>query len=278
MRLRNVICLSLIAIWALISFGCSHNKPIEPVQEGLILPTKSITIYNLLDLPAWLLYPKDGNAAVGIAMDSDAKKQNPKDTALKFAEMSFALNHGSFSTDKEEVIQYSEMEADNAAIPDFKIKIIPDPQYLEQNQYQLTSIAETSFDGYKLYLMSTDDVKANEDIIRTSAGKTPEWCLSQSTKTDDDFVYVVGAGEDSSFINAWKKAQENALYKIAQFRLLNVMSTIRKTEDPTEKEKIIDQVMSNIDASFAQNWLYSKTNDGKSSYNVFIMLKAKKLK
>lgn len=276
MKSKYCINLLLLAIGTLFFFSCSHNKPIEPVQDGLILPTKSITVYNLLDLPAWLLYPKDGNAVVGIGMDSEATKHKSNDSALKFAEESFSLNHGSFSVDKEEVIKYSEQHEDKVAMPGFKVELIPDAQYLEQNEYQLKSIAETSFDGYRFYLMGTEDIPVNKDIIKTSAGKTPEWCLSQSTKTDDDFVYVVGTGEDISLINAWKKAQENALKKIAVYRLMNSMSTIQETDDIIVKEQIIDRAMSNFIASFAQNWLYNKSIDGVSSYNVFIMLKAKK--
>lgn len=276
--MKKVFILTTLTIVLIIMLftSCSKNKQVEPEQKGIAIPTISKTTYSVINIPAWLMLPPDGNVAYGIAVDSNNKKHSPLNAAKEFAAVSLSRNHGSFIVDKSALLSLSEQKEIDYKKVDFNVVVSSDTTYLNSAVKELKPIAETSFHGYRILLMGKEDHEVNNDIIQASVSNTPAWCKNQQTFEEDGFVYVIGTSADANLALAWKNAQESALRKLAQYRLLNVMGILNATDNQTQKAMLIETVAKNTDASFAKNWVFHKQVNNASSYSVFIMLKAKK--
>ncbi|MFO7660112.1 MAG: hypothetical protein R6V77_04295 [Candidatus Cloacimonadaceae bacterium] len=270
------ISLMIIAI-AFIMSSCSQNVQEQPVeQKGIQLPVVSKTIYSNLNLPAWLLTPPQGTVAIGVVNDARTRKSRQPINAAKFAAISLSKNIGSFEFDRNEVLTQSAVPKDDGKPYDYKVTLKADTSYPDQVRSLLKPLAEAQAETYKLFLMGTQSQTLNQDLIKANAGSTPKWCREADITEDDEYVYVVGKAVETRLTNAWRDAQDNALDKLAQYRLRNVEQAVQSTPDPADKEALLDKVNLSFNASFAKTWLFHKLENNVSSYNVFIMLKEKK--
>ncbi|MBM4399976.1 MAG: hypothetical protein FJ041_06600 [Candidatus Cloacimonetes bacterium] len=276
MKKNFLYSLVVLLITALLITGCSKNIVEEPVQDGIKLKTVAKTVYSILYVPAWLINPPEGETAVGIAWDSNKKKYSALDIAREFAVVSLSRNHGSFIVDKTAVLDLASQLDSSEKKADLKVVVSADTLYLNNIGKKLKPLAETSFHGYKLFLMGTQETDINNDLISVSASNLPRWCYTQNTTEDDNYVYVSAKAEDADLITAWKLAQENALRSLAQYRLQKVSALIKSTDDNLERAMLIETVTSNSNASFSRIWLYHKLVNNAPSYTVFMMLKSPK--
>jgi hypothetical protein len=267
----------IIIIFVILTLaGCSHNKQLEKEQDGYQLPATSKTTYTVLNLPAWAVLSPEGETAIGIAKDSAINKTASLDSARQFATVSLARNRSSFVVDKPAVAEYAERTDLDAKTISFNAIVNADADYLKKTAGKLAPLAETAFQGYKLYLFSAENPQVNSDIIRVAADRTPNWCKTLATSEEGEFVYVVGASEDADLIEAWKSAQEMALKKLANYRLANALPLIHSAADWQSKAEIIDKAANSAGASFAKTWFFHMQTNTESTFSVFIMLKAKK--
>ncbi len=273
-------CLALLVIILSISFMCcsqNKNKPAPaPSTDGFKLPTISKTTYPVINLPVWLLYVPEGKNAVGIAWDTPQKPKLVNKYAHDFATTSLANNHSPYAADKSTIIEYAEQNDAEIKEDGFKVTVSPDPDYKLQADRSIKYYAETAFNGYKLFLYSLDTPEINKDIIQASVANTPEWCKNDITYTEGDYIYTIGFAQDASLINAWKQAQENGLKKMAQYRLMNIVSLVRTTVGLTNKMQIVETTLKSPDASINKTWLFQKIVNNSSDYSVFLLLKSKK--
>jgi hypothetical protein len=275
-RFFSITVILILAVLALA--GCSRNKPVETKQDGYKLAVVSKTVYTVLQVPAWLLFPPEDETAVAIALETNKRKPSVTDVAAEFAQSSFALNNSTFAVDPQEIIRLSE-ELNPAITPsDIKLSLLPDTGFIPAGQEQLMTQAETELQGYKLYLMGPGNPTINYDIVRASVDRTPKWCKTQETTEDDDFVYVVGTAINPLLPDAWKAAQENAMQKLGQYRIFKALPDISQAVSERDKMSIIEKVTQNPQASFAKTWLFHKQVDGNADYSVFIMLKAPRVR
>jgi hypothetical protein len=276
MTLKRLINLTLLVVLAFSLMSCSPKQKVEPVSDGYRLPTLSKASYPVINLPAWLLYLPEGDNAIGIAWDSPNKPKSVLNSSREFAAVSLSRNKSSFVVDKSAVINYAEQNEVDLQKADFRVVVSADTSYLNYADKNLKSYAEATFHGYKVFLYGIEQPVVNNDIVRASVANTPKWCKGNETFEDADYVYTVGYAQEISLITAWKNAQEDGLRKLAQYRLTNVIATLRSTEDQTKKTTIIETVTHNPDTAITKTWLFPKTVDNVSSYSVFLMLRAKK--
>ncbi len=275
-RYFSITVILILAVLALT--GCSRNIPVETKQDGYKLAVVSKTVYTVLQVPAWLLFPPAGETAIVIALETNKRKPSVQDVAAEFARGSFALNNSAFAVDPQEIIRLAE-ELNPAITPsDIKLSLIPDTGFVPAGQEPLTTLAETELPGYKLYLMGTGNPEINHDIVRASVDRTPKWCKTQETTEDDDFVYVVGTAINPLLADAWQAAQEIAMQKLGKYRIFKALPDISQAVSERDKMGIIEKASQNPQASFAKTWLFHKQVDGNADYSVFIMLKAPRIR
>jgi hypothetical protein len=276
MKKGFIFSILLVVIVTILLTSCSKNKPVEPPKSTNNIQTVSKTVYTIIDVPAWLLFPPDGDVAYGIAVDNNSKKNPSLNVAKEFAAVSMSRNHGSFIVDKSALLSLSEQKEIDYKKVDFNVVVSSDTTYLKKAYKEIKPLAETSFHGYKVFIMGKEDYKLNNDIVQVSVSSIPSWCIGQQTHEDEEFVYVIGTSSDANLAMAWKNAQESALRKLAQYRLTNVMGSIQATDNTTQKAMLIETVTRNSNASFVKNWVFHKQVNNASSYSAFIMLKSKK--
>jgi hypothetical protein len=235
MTLKRLINLTLLVVLAFSLMSCSPKQKVEPVSDGYRLPTLSKASYPVINLPAWLLYLPEGDNAIGIAWDSPNKPKSVLNSSREFAAVSLSRNKSSFVVDKSAVINYAEQNEVDLQKADFRVVVSADTSYLNYADKNLKSYAEATFHGYKVFLYGIEQPVVNNDIVRASVANTPKWCKGNETFEDADYVYTVGYAQEISLITAWKNAQEDGLRKLAQYRLTNVIATLRSTEDQTRK-------------------------------------------
>jgi hypothetical protein len=272
-RITVILILAVLALTA-----CSRNIPVETKQDGYKLAVVSKTVYTVLQVPAWLLFPPAGETAVAIALETNKRKPSVQDVAAEFARGSFALNNSAFAVDPQEIIRLAEEQNPAITPSDIKLSLIPDTGFVPAGQEPLTTLAETELPGYKLYLMGTGNPEINQDIVRASVDRTPKWCKTQETTEDDDFVYVVGTAINPLLPDAWQAAQEIAMQKLGQYRIFKALPDVSQAVSEREKMSIIERASQNPQASFAKTWLFHKQVDGNADYSVFIMLKAPRIR
>jgi len=276
MTLKKLTLCVIAVLSALVLTNCTKNQMAEPAQIGIQLPVVSKTVYTNLNLPAWLLTLPEGENSIGIVVDSNKKKSAQSDAAREFAALSLSKNVGSFEFDKTEVLKFAEQVKDIKQMQEFKVTLKSDSSYPGKVSNLLKPLAETAAQGYQIYLFATDSPELNNDKIKASAGSIPKWCRTAEITEDDEYVYVVGKAVDSKLNNAWKTAQNNALNKLAQYRLQSVASLIKTANNPTDSALLLDSLNRDFHAAFAKTWFFHKTENNAPSYNVFIMLKEKK--
>ncbi|GEM_PF-1338397 len=274
-RYFNVTLMIIAAVLFIVS--CSHNVQEQPVQQkGFQLPVVSKTIYSNLNLPAWLLNPPQGTYALAVVNDARKKKSGQPNDAVNFAAVSLSRNIGSFEFDKNEVLTRSSNQKDSGKPYLYKVTLKADNAYPDRIRTQLRPLAEAQAETYKLFLMGIQDTELNHDLIKANAGNTPKWCRDADITEDDEYVYAVGKAVDPKLTLAWKNAQDDALNKLAQYRLRNAAKAIQAVVDPSDKEALIQKIDLNFNAAFEKTWLFHKLENNAPSYNVFIMLKEKK--
>ena len=270
------ISLMIIAVALLLS-GCSQNVQEQPVQQkGIQLPVVSKTIYSNLNLPAWLLTPPQGTIAIGVVNDARGRKSRQPINAAKFAAISLSKNIGSFEFDRNEVLTQSAVPKDDSKPYDYKVTLKADTSYPDQVRDLLKPLAEAQAETYKLFLMGTQSQTLNQDLIKANAGSTPQWCRDADITEDDEYVYAVGRAVETRLTYAWRNAQDNALNKLAQYRLRKAAQVVQSSSDQMAKEALLDEVNLSFNASFTKTWLFHKLENDVNNYNVFIMLKEKK--
>lgn len=262
---------------AFIISSCSRNVQEQPAeQKGIQLPVVSKTVYSNLNLPAWMLTPPKGTYAIGVVNDARTRKSRQPINAAKFAAVSISKNIGSFEFDRNEILTQAAVLKDSGKPYEYKITLKADTSYPDQVRDLLKPLAEAQAQTYKLFLMGTQSQTLNQDLIKANAGSTPKWCREADITEDDEYVYVVGKAVETRLTNAWRNAQDNALNKLAQYRLRNVEQAVQSTPDPMAREALLDKVNLSFNASFDKTWLFHKLENNLNSYNVFIMLKEKK--
>jgi hypothetical protein len=269
-----ILWITLLAAFTL--SGCSHNKPIENKQDGYQLATNSKTTFTVLNLPAWVAFSPSGETAIGIAPVTGSKKNDSTELTKKFAALSLAKNHGSFIVDKSALIKLSEKNEKEMKPADFEAIEKGESVTLYQQNDDLSLLSQTDCKGYKLCLYSLEKQTVNNDLIRVSADRTPDWCKNGETTEDQEFVYVIGYGENTDLVEAWQSAQDEALKNLVHYRLLHILPKLKAAVDTDSKMQIIDKIPSDAGASFAKTWFFHKQVNTESSFNVFIMLKASK--
>jgi len=277
MTAKRLMNLTLLVILAISLISCSQNKKTEPVSDGYKLPTLSKTTYPLISLPAWLLIMPEGDNAIGIAWDTPKKPKSVLNSTREFAAVSLSRNKSSFIVDKSAVINYAEQKEIDTTGADFNVVVSADTSYLNYADRNLKSFAETAFHGYKVILYGVDKPEINPEIVQTSVANVPNWCKGIDTYEDGDYIYTVGYAQEVSLIDSWKNAQADGLRKLAQYRLMNVIASVRSTDDWTKKMLLIETVTKNPDTAISKTWLFQKIVNNASSYSVFLLLKAKKV-
>lgn len=276
MTTKNLFVLIFIGVLAISFSSCSHNPKPEPVQDGFHLKTISKTAFPVTNVPAWLIYIPEGDYAIGIATENTRKPNLVVSAAKEFAASSFSLYHSSYIVDKSAVIRYAEQKETSLRKEGFEVtlnKDASDKNYADKN---ISSYAETVFQGYKLFLFGKQKPEVNNDIIQTSAASTPEWCKWKDVAEDNEYIYSIGYAHEANLADSWKNAQEAGLRKLAQFKLLNSVASLNSTDDTTKKMQIIETATKSPEASISKIWFFQKIVDDESGYSVFLMLKSKK--
>jgi hypothetical protein len=269
-----VLVTAIMATLALTA--CSHNKPVPVKQEGYQLPTNSKTTFTVLELPAWIAFSPAGETAIGIAPETGTKKTDYTALAKEFAALALAKNHGSFIVDKPAVAEMADRSEAELKTANFGTLVKGESIALKQTNAGLNLLSQTECQGYKICLFSSEKPSVNNDIIRVSADRTPDWCRTLEPTVDEEFVYAIGSGENANLAEAWKTAQDEALQNLANYKLLNAMPRLRAAKDQDSRMQMLDKITSYSGTSFAKTWFFNKQVNGKSSYNVFIMLKSSK--
>lgn len=258
-----------IIIFTLVS--CAAPTPARTVTPNY---AKKV-VYPYLEVPSWLCNLPEGENAIGIAWNNENSKPNLDDVAREGAAVSLTRNHSSFVVDKTAVIKYAEQTELTSIGRDFKIVVSADTSYLNWADRNLISQASTSFNGYKLSLFSVQTLKPDKTIIRCSIANLPAWTKKSDVYLEDGYLYIPGFSSQAGLIDAWKTAQENALRKLAQYRLTTVLGSLRSTEDWTKKLLILETVTQSPNATMSNSWIYQKKVDTLNSYGVYILLKVK---
>jgi hypothetical protein len=273
MKHRALIYVMVAALLIVGLTACSKNKVEPPAMEGIQLPTSSTTIYSNFSLPAWLVYPPQGEYAIGLASKFANKKQPSVQTATDLAAMTGKIADFAYALDSLAVIHVADGFGNADEPEDFKISIVRDSTAALKEIKSYSTLSETALPGYKVYLLGNDKTQANQDIITVSASNAPSWSWEQKPRKDAEFTYTVGKSENANLIQAWYDARDAALKKLAQYRLDNSLAMIHKPNSRPEKKVVIGKVLDYIDPSYAKVWLYHKTIDGAPLYTVSVMLK-----
>ncbi len=269
-RLTGCLILLLAAIIAI--SGCSKNLVEKPSTDGLQLKSGPTTVFTVNEVPAWVLYPPRGEYAIGIVSPKEKDLAARNAAAAKNAAVALSQNLGSFFFDIEQMDKLLAADPEEPFPDKAGAGVNPDSKAYFRLIKELKPLAETEFHGYRLILMGTADTAVSQDVVSVSAGLLPRWGLAPSAYPDGDYVYASGRGVDPDLQAAWLQAQDEALNKLAQYRMKQVVEAMRSTGEEEERQLILSRATANLQASFQGHFLYHVQMDSAHKFNVHILL------
>ncbi len=249
--------------------ACGSNKAAYSQRKSLL-----VTKYNPIEVPKWLAeIPVDG-LVIGIAFDNPNDPHDTETEAKEFAAISYSRCHSSFVVDKSAVISYAEEREKTKDEADFSVVVSSDPKFLNMAADYLVLLKHTSFHGYKVGLFGMIDNVIDESPRTFSASEMPDWCSGRDVYEEGEYVCIIGKAHEANLMHAWRQAEENALKKLAKYKIMNVIASLRSTEDWTKKMLIVETVTKSPVSSLSKSWFSHKSVGNASSYTVYLMLKS----
>lgn len=260
----TVLILILLSLAA-----CSQNH----VSQSVL--THEQRQYLPFPAPTWLWDIPEGDNAIGIAWDDKMWTVGAEETAREFAAVSLSRCKGSFVVNKSLIMSLAEQREYDWNKVDFDLVVSADTSYLFYAAKELKTLARHRIHGYLITLNGFGDIQANEDIQPMSLMDAPEWC-NRDIFVEGDNVVAIGSSHQADLMDAWYLAQESALQKIGKYRLQNVLSVVRATDDALQKSIAIETVVRNQSTQIDKAFIVYLKNNETPSYKVFLRLKAGK--
>jgi len=251
------------------SFGCSQNH-VSP-----LVITHEQRQYVPFPAPAWLWDLPDGDNAIGIAWDDKMWSAEAEETAREFAAVSLSRNKGSFVVNKSLIMSLAEQREYDWNKIKFDLVVSADTSYLFYAAKELKPLARHRVHGYLISLYGFGDIQVNESMQPMSVMDQPDWCTGDIS-VDGNNIVAIGYSHQANLMDAWYLAQEAALQKIGQYRLQNVLSVVRATDDAIQKSIAIETVVRNQSTQIDKAFIIYLKNNETPSYKVFLRLKAGK--
>ncbi|MDD2331194.1 MAG: hypothetical protein PHI68_00935 [Candidatus Cloacimonetes bacterium] len=253
--------------------ACAGNKPkANPPQQN---PTPQIMPNETkpFDAPAWLWEIPSGDYTIGIAYDDGLFGEGAEDVAREYAAVSLSRNKAAYVVDKSVIYSLAEQSEIDWTKVNFQVVVSADTSFLYHADRELKLIDKYSYHGYLITLHGLRTTTPTSTRMPMSQKEIPAWCTPGLVEKGKN-ILAVGASHQVELMDAWMLAQEEALREIARYKIQNVVSKVRSTENLHEKSMAAETVYRNANVQFDRAFiLYLKKNQSRS-YKVFLQLKA----
>jgi hypothetical protein len=256
-----LLILSLILLLA----GCARNRTEQAPPEDV--PEQELPF----TAPGWVWQIPAGGCALGITYSDSHYSAGAGDHARDYAAVSISRNHASFVVDKRMIMSLAMQDEVDWKKVDYNVVVSADLDYLRDAGRNLVLIDSFDVSGYMLGLFGQIEGTARKELVTSDPAQRPDW-TAQDLYADRKTVYSVGYAHQATLMDAWSQAQEAALRRLAQYRIQNVVTQVRATEDEMQRNIAIETVTRSQNVYFDKSFIVPVRKGNTTSYRVYLQL------